>query len=341
MKNREQNLWFSNFAFSSKFNGNYLKDFDLSNAFRTRKFYIVFTIQPTKNQEAKNQMTELYNAEIFKNEHIVVTGGGTGLGRAMAKRFASLGAHVSICGRRIEPLLETVREIRDKGGKAEGISCNIKEPESVEAFLTEAEKRQGDVTKLVNNAAGNFLAPTENLSLNGFDAIVKTNLYGTFYATQGCGRRWIERKCAGAVMSIVTTYAEHGSAFLVPSAVSKAGIIALMKSLAAEWGVYGIRLNAIAPGPFPTDGAWSRLMPDARFAEKMTNLIPLRRTGEHHELSDLAVFLLSDLSSYLTGEVIYLDAGASLTSAGQFNLFTELPREQVMKMFETIRPPKK
>ncbi len=286
-------------------------------------------------------MAELFNQEILKDEHIVVTGGGTGLGRSMALRFAELGAKITICGRREEPLLETAKEIRDKGGIAEGISCNIRELESVEAFFVEAENRLGNVTKLVNNAAGNFLAPTESLSPNGFDAVMKTNVYGSFYATQACGRRWIERQHAGAVMSIVTTYAEHGSAFLVPSAVSKAGVIALMKSLAAEWGVYGIRLNAIAPGPFPTEGAWSRLMPDARFGEKMINLIPLRRVGEHHELSDLAVFLLSDLSSYLTGEVIYLDAGASLTSAGQFNLFTELPREQVMQMFASLRPPKK
>lgn len=286
-------------------------------------------------------MAELYNQEIFKDEHIVVTGGGTGLGKAMAMRFAQLGARITICGRREEPLAETAKEIVEAGGTATGISCNIKEFEAVEAMIAEAENRQGNVTKLVNNAAGNFLAPTEQLTPNGFDAIVKTNLYGSFYATQACGRRWIERKHAGTVMAIVTTYAEHGSAFLVPSAVSKAGVIALIKSLAAEWGVYGIRLNAIAPGPFPTDGAWSRLMPDARFAEKMTNLIPLRRVGEHHELSDMAVFLLSDLSSYLTGEVIYLDAGASLTSAGQFNLFTELPREKVMQMFESLRPAKK
>lgn len=285
-------------------------------------------------------MAELYNPEIFKDEHIVVTGGGTGLGKAMAMRFASLGAKITICGRREEPLLATAQEIKDAGGQAEGISCNIKDFEAVEQMISEAESRQGNVTKLVNNAAGNFLAPTEQLTPNGFDAIVKTNLYGSFYATQACGKRWIERKHAGAVMSIVTTYAEHGSAFLVPSAVSKAGVIALMKSLAAEWGVYGIRLNAIAPGPFPTDGAWSRLIPDQRFADKMTNLIPLQRVGEHHELSDMAVFLLSDLSSYLTGEVIYLDAGASLTSAGQFNLFTELPREKVMQMFESLRPKK-
>ncbi len=286
-------------------------------------------------------MTELFNREIFKDEHIVVTGGGTGLGKAMAMRLATLGAKITVCGRREEPLNETAQEITENGGAAEAISCNLKEFEAVEAMFVEAEKRQGNVTKLINNAAGNFLAPTEQLTPNGFDAIVKTNLYGSFYATQSCGRRWIERKHPGAVMSIVTTYAETGSAFLVPSAVSKAGIVALTKSLAAEWGVYGIRLNAIAPGPFPTEGANSRLMPDERLAEKMYRLIPLQRVGEHRELTDLAVFLLSDLSSYLTGEVIYLDGGASLTSAGQFNLFTELPREKVMQMFETLRPPKK
>ena len=298
-------------------------------------------IHKSAEKQKENQMAELYNQEIFKDDHIVVTGGGTGLGRAMAMRFASLGARVTICGRREEPLAETAKEITDGGGRAEGISCNLKEYEAVETMIAEAESRQGNVTKLVNNAAGNFLAPTEQLTPNGFDAIVKTNLYGSFYATQACGRRWIERKHAGSVMSIVTTYAETGSAFLIPSAVSKAGIVTLMKSLAAEWGVYGIRLNAIAPGPFPTEGANSRLMPDERLAEKMYRLIPLQRVGEHHELTDIAVFLLSDLSSYLTGEVIYLDGGASLTSAGQFNLFTELPRERVMQMFEMLRPPKR
>ncbi len=285
-------------------------------------------------------MAELFNQEIFKDEHVLVTGGGTGLGRAMALRFASLGAKVTINGRREEPLNDTVKEIRDLGGTAEAVQCNIREQESVEACITEAESRQGDITKLVNNAAGNFLAPTEQLSANGFDAVVKTNLYGTFYTTQACGRRWIERKHKGVVMSIVTVYAEYGSAFLIPSAVSKAGISSLTKSLAAEWGYHGIRLNAIAPGPFPTEGAWSRLMPNPAFGEKMVNLIPLRRTGEHHELCDLAVYLLSDLSSYLTGEIITLDGGASLTSTGQFNLFTELPREQVMAWFAMMKPKK-
>ena len=192
----------------------------------------------------------------------------------------------------------------------------------------------------MNNAAGNFLAPTEQLTPNGFDAVVKTNLYGSFYTTKACGKRWIERKTKGVVMSITTVYAEYGSAFLIPSAVSKAGISSLTKSLAAEWGYYGIRLNAIAPGPFPTEGAWSRLMASPEFGKKMVDLIPLRRVGEHSELCDLAVFLLSDLSSYLTGEVITLDGGASLTSTGQFNLFTELPREQVMAWFAMMKPKK-
>jgi NAD(P)-dependent dehydrogenase (short-subunit alcohol dehydrogenase family) len=282
-----------------------------------------------------------YQPDILKDRHVAVTGGGTGLGREMALRFAALGARVTVCGRRPEPLARTAEEIRAAGGRAEAIRCNVREVESVEAFVAEAEARQGEVDALVNNAAGNFLAPTAGLSPNGFDAIVRTNLYGSFYATQACGRRWIERGTKGAVVSIVTTYAEPGSAFLVPSAVSKAGVVALTKSLAAEWGVYGIRLNAIAPGPFPTEGAWSRLSPDGRAAERMVNLIPLRRVGEMRELTDLAVFLLSDLSSYLTGEVIYLDGGASLTSAGQFNLFTEMPRERVLEMFERLRPPKK
>ena len=207
--------------------------------------------------------------DLLADHHVVVTGGGTGLGRAMALRFADLGAVVTINGRRPEPLAETVAEIEEHGGTAEGISCNVRDAEAVQAFFEEAEARQGPVTRLVNNAAANFLAPTEDISPNGFDAIVRTNLYGTFYCTQACGRRWLERDTGGAVLSIATTYAETGSAYVVPSAMSKAGIVAMTRSLAAEWGPADIRLNAIAPGPFPTEGAWERLMPSEEMEQQI------------------------------------------------------------------------
>ena len=273
----------------------------------------------------------------LRDHHVLVTGGGTGLGREMALRFGALGARVTVCGRREEPLEKTAGDIRDAGGEAEGISCNVREADSVEAFVAEAEERQGPVTALVNNAAANFLSATKDLSPNGFDAIVKTNLYGSFYATQACGKRWIERGEGGAVVSIVTTYAETGSAFVVPSAVSKAGIAALTKSLAAEWGTYGIRLNAIAPGPFPTEGAWSRLVPDPSMEEQWKKRVPLGRFGEPEELTGLAAFLLSDAASYLTGAVIALDGGEVLASGGQFNDLIRMPREGVLQVLQMMR----
>jgi NAD(P)-dependent dehydrogenase (short-subunit alcohol dehydrogenase family) len=244
---------------------------------------------------------------------------------------------VTIGGRREDPLKETVTAIREAGGQAEWVSLNVREAEIVEAFLAEAEERSGPITHLVNNAAANFLAPSHTLSPNGFDAIVKTNLYGSFYCTHGCGTRWIEHGTPGVVLSIATTYAETGSAFVLPSAVSKAGIVAMTKSLAAEWGTYGIRLNCIAPGPFPTEGAWSRLMPDPSFAEMMKKRVPLGRFGEPDELTNLVVFLLSDLSSYLSGDTIVLDGGEVLASGGQFNDFIKQDREGVLALFEMMR----
>jgi NAD(P)-dependent dehydrogenase (short-subunit alcohol dehydrogenase family) len=280
----------------------------------------------------------LYQPDLLHGQHVVVTGGGTGLGRAMAERCAELGAAVTVNGRRAAPLEATVEAIRDRGGRAEGIPCNVRDHESVEAFFEEAAQRQGPVTRLVNNAAANFLALSEELTPNGFDAIIKTNLYGTFYATQACGRRWIAAGVPGVVLSIVTTYAETGSAFVLPSAMSKAGIVAMTRSLAAEWGTYGIRLNAIAPGPFPTEGAWARLVPDQAIAERMQQRIPLGRFGEPHELADLAVFLLSDLSAYMTGAALVLDGGEMLASGGQFNDFIRLPRAQVAALFSKMKP---
>jgi NAD(P)-dependent dehydrogenase (short-subunit alcohol dehydrogenase family) len=276
--------------------------------------------------------------DLLADHHVVVTGGGTGLGRAMALRFADLGAAVTINGRRPEPLAETVDDIESRGGVAEGIPCNVREPEAVRAFFEEAEARQGSVTRLVNNAAANFLAPTEDISPNGFDAIVRTNLYGTFYCTQACGRRWLERDTEGVVLSIATTYAETGSAYVVPSAMSKAGIVAMTRSLAAEWGSAGVRLNAIAPGPFPTEGAWERLMPSDEMEKQMRERIPVRRFGDPEELADLAGVLLSDLAGYMNGEVVTVDGGEALAAGGQFNAFTRMPREQVKALMERLRP---
>ncbi len=283
-------------------------------------------------------MSDSFAPDLLADQHIVVTGGGTGLGRAMALRFADLGAAVTINGRRPDPLAETVRDIEAAGGAAEGIQCNVRDYEAVQAFFEEAEDRQGPVTRLVNNAAANFLAPTEDISPNGFDAIVQTNLYGSFYCTQACGQRWLERDAEGVVLSIATTYAETGSAYVVPSAMSKAGIVAMTRSLAAEWGSEGIRLNAVAPGPFPTEGAWDRLVPDDDLEQKMRERVPVRRFGEPEELATLASFLLSGLSAFMNGEVVTFDGGEALAAGGQFNTFTRMPRRQVKALMEQMRP---
>ncbi|WP_022836794.1 SDR family oxidoreductase [Salisaeta longa] len=276
-------------------------------------------------------------SDLLADEHIVVTGGGTGLGRAMAEQMAALGATITINGRRTEPLDETVAAIRDAGGTAAGISCNVREADAVRDFFDAAEERQGPVTGLVNNAAANFLAAAEDISPNGFDAIIKTNLYGTFYCTQQCGQRWLKREERGTVLSIATTYAETGSAFVLPSAMSKAGIVAMTKSLAAEWGHAGIRLNAVAPGPFPTKGAWSRLVPGDDMEQKMKSRVPLKRFGKPEELARLVAFLMSSANSYMNGEVVTFDGGEKLVAGGQFNDFTRMPRAQVKAMFEAMR----
>ncbi len=266
-----------------------------------------------------------------------VTGGGTGLGRAMALRFASLGAKVAVCGRREEPLVETVEAVRAGGGTATHGTCDVRDPDAVDAALAHVVDELGGVDILVNNAAGNFLCPSEELSPNAFNAVVGIVLNGTFHCTRAVGRRWIADKRGGAMLNIVATYAWTGSAFVLPSACAKAGVVAMTRSLAVEWARHGIRLNAIAPGPIPTEGAFSRLMPSPDFLEARKKKIPAGRFGTPEELSDLAAYLVSDAAEWIRGEVVTLDGGEWLRGAGEFNDLVELPPE----IWERLRSKKK
>jgi NAD(P)-dependent dehydrogenase (short-subunit alcohol dehydrogenase family) len=277
----------------------------------------------------------MFHDDLLKDHAILVTGGGSGLGRSMARRFCELGARVSICGRREEVLEAAAREIGEAtGSEVHFRPCDVRDFATVEAWVEEAAERLGGVTDLVNNAAGNFLAQTEKLSPNGFKAVVDIVLHGSFHATLAAGRRMIEGD-GGSILSIVTTYAWTGSAFVVPSACGKAGVLAMTRSLAVEWARYGIRCNAIAPGPIPTEGAFSRLLPPEMEAAAKRK-IPLRRFGEHHELANLASYLLSRESGFVNGEVVTLDGGEWL-NGGEFNHFTQMPSQQIDAAFEALR----
>jgi NAD(P)-dependent dehydrogenase (short-subunit alcohol dehydrogenase family) len=271
----------------------------------------------------------MYRADLLKGRHILITGGGTGLGKAMAQRFAELGAKVSIAGRRPEPLKETAEEIRAKGGAAFYTTCDVRDFEAVEKMIEACEKAQGPIDTLVNNAAGNFIARTEKLSPNAFNAVVGIVLQGSFYCTLVMGRKWIAAKKPGNVLSISTTYASSGSGsgYVVPSACAKAGVLAMTRSLAVEWAPYMIRLNAIAPGPFPTQGAFSRLLPSAKLEERAKNANPMKRFGRPEELANLAVYLVSEESEYVNGECVVIDGGEWVKGAGEFNMFGELGEE--------------
>lgn len=268
----------------------------------------------------------MFEKDLMKNRTILITGGGTGLGRSMALRFAELGANLFLVGRREDPLKETVETLRAKGGGASYACADIRNFSAVEAALEAAEKDFGrpfgGIDTLVNNAAGNFLARTEKLSVNAFNAVVGIVLQGTFHCTLALGRKWIAAKQPGNILNIVTTYAAAncGSGFVVPSACAKAGVLAMTRSLAVEWARYKIRLNAIAPGPFPTEGAWSRLMPSKDFEERSKNYHPMKRFGRHEELANLATFLLSEQAEYINGECVVIDGGLWLRGAGEFNV---------------------
>ena len=280
----------------------------------------------------------MFQPDMLKDRAIFLTGGGTGLGRSMALHFALLGARMFVVGRREEPLREVCNEIIRGGGSAAYATCDVRDYAAVEAAADRAYQQFGRIDTLVNNAAGNFMARTEKLSPNAFNAVVGIVLNGSFHCTHVFAKKWIAEKVGGNVLSIVTTYAAAncGSAFVVPSACAKAGVLAMTTSLAVEWAKHRIRLNAIAPGPFPTEGAWSRLMPSKQFEEHAKESHPMKRFGRHEELTSLAAFLLSDMAEYINGECVVIDGANWLRGAGEFNDLLLLP-DSAWEAMETAR----
>ncbi|AJW64597.1 putative 2,4-dienoyl-CoA reductase [Elizabethkingia miricola] len=267
--------------------------------------------------------------DALKDKVIIVTGGGSGLGKAMTKYFLQLGAKVVITSRNLEKLQSTAKELEaETGGTVFCVSCDVRNWDEVEAMKEATLKEFGKIDVLLNNAAGNFISPTERLTHSAFDSILDIVLKGTKNCTLSVGKHWIDSKTPGTVLNIVTTYSWTGSAYVVPSACAKAGVLAMTRSLAVEWAKYGIRFNAIAPGPFPTKGAWERLLP-GDLVEKfdMTKKVPLRRVGDHQELANLAAYLVSDFSAYINGEVVTIDGGEWLQGAGEFNMLEAIPQE--------------
>ena len=261
----------------------------------------------------------MFRQDLLSGKRILVTGGGTGLGRSIARRYLELGARVIICGRRLDVLQATAGDLRDAtGGDIAAVACDIRDSAGVESML-DGIWAEAPLDVLVNNAAANFIARSDKLSPRAIDAVLGIVLHGTFYCTVGCGRRWIEAGRAGTVLSVATTPAFTGSAFTAPSAAAKAGIVAMTRSLAVEWGQYRIRLNAVAPGLFPTEGAWEKLYPPGTQAEPAHLSVPLRRVGEHIELANLFAYLAADESGYLTGDLIIMDGGRWMQGVGGVN----------------------
>src|SRR5580704_7418412 len=278
----------------------------------------------------------MFQPDLLRQKRILITGGGTGLGKGMAHRFLELGATVYICGRRQHVLSET--EISGVApGKIRSFPCDIRDLLRVEQMI-ESIWNDGPLDILVNNAAGNFLARTEELSPGAFEAVLGIALMGTINATMACGRRWLQASHPGVVLNIAATYSSTGSAYVVPSAMAKAGVVALTRSLAVEWGNRGIRMNAIAPGPIPTEGAFSRLLPRSDLEAAAKKRIPLGRFGTTEEFANLAAFLVSDGSAYINGDTITMDGGEWLQGAGEF---TALGRDLTEKEWETMKPKKR
>lgn len=285
----------------------------------------------------------MFTADLLKDKTVLVTGGGTGLGFAIASLAAAVGARVAICGRREEVLAEAAAKIHHdpacSGAEVRWHSVDVRDYDAVGGMFDRFEQELGGIDLLVNGAAGNFYSLAEDLTPNGFRAVVDTVLHGTFHCAQHFGKRRIAASASqGAMLNIVTTYATTGSAFVLPSACAKAGVLALTTSLAFEWAAYGIRVNALAPGPIPTEGAWQKLVPSAEFEALYRARMPLGRFGTPDELASCAVFLLSDLASYVTGSCLVMDGGEVL-HGGEFNfLAQQLPREKLRQLFQGMRP---
>ena len=279
----------------------------------------------------------MFQKDLLKNKRILITGGGTGLGKAAAQRFLELGATVYICGRRHQVLTSTEAELRERtAGSIHSRPCDVRDGAKVEELI-DTIWRDGPLDALMNNAAGNFLARTEELSLRAFESVLGIVLQGTLHTTLACGKRWLAQKRRATILNITTTYTTTGSAYVVPSAVAKAGVQALTRSLAVEWGNRGIRMNAIAPGPVPTEGAFSRLLPRPEFEDLARKRIPLGRFGTLEEFANLATFLISDASSYINGDIVTMDGGEWLQGAGEFS---SLGRMLTDKEWEMMKPRK-
>ena len=279
----------------------------------------------------------MFKEDLLKGKRILVTGGGTGLGKEMASHYAQHGADLYICGRRENVLKDTATEIEDKYSvKVNYETLDIRASSDVESYIDRIFQ-DGPLDGLVNNAAGNFISPTKDLSHKGFDAIANIVFHGTFYITHSVGKRWIEQKLKGSIISILTTWVWTGSPYVVPSAMSKSGLHAMTQSLAAEWGKYGIKVNAIAPGPFPTKGAWDRLNPGGDNDSDFMGSIPVGRLGEMNELQNLATFLMADGCDYLTGQTIAIDGAQYLTGGGTFSGLDKVSEEDWEQLRAMIR----
>src|SRR5687767_1777709 len=286
----------------------------------------------------------MFDTKILKERSILVTGGGSGLGLAMARKFAAHGAKVTIAGRTLDRLEKGARDIAAgarEGGEVDFLPADVRQPEEVEKLVAHAVERFGKVDSLVNNAAGNFLVTSEDLTPNGFDAVVRTVLHGSVFCTLAVGRHLLARKAPGSIVSVVTTYAWTGTGFALPSACAKAGVLAMTRSLAVEWGEKGIRLNAVAPGPIRTEGAWTRLMAFPEAEKNTLERIPVGRLGTPEELANIVTFLLSDLCPYQTGDCVTIDGGEWLAGAGEFSDYRKIPREVFKAALEKMRPKKR